>query len=155
MDVGVQKFISRSSDGRALIGREDPFVGLAFVDGTCSSSVSSLICEDATDVVDDIVSRCMPNRLDINQPRTPSDDPLAGLAIENVAVVKYGFWDRRMDLGEPSGEAGSDFDPRRIVERDECDHASANPDVSFSVIGSADTSSESLLKLLKVRNKRR
>lgn len=70
IEVGVQKFISRNSDGLALMTfgapADDDFVW----DGR-PSSPSSLMCDDATDVVDDIVSccRCMPNKLDKNQPR--------------------------------------------------------------------------------------
>lgn len=143
MDVGVQKFISRSSDGRALIVRGAPF-GLACAVDACRSSFSSLMCDEATDVVDDIVSRCMPKRLDSSHPRAPSDVPLDGLVMENVAV-KYGFWERRMDFGEPSGDAGNDFDPRRIIKRD---GVSDWPGGSISSIGSVDTSSTSLLKLL-------
>lgn len=114
MDVGVQKFISRSSDGRALIGRWVPVDDLSCAEGVCVSSFSS-ICDDAIDVVDDIVSRCIPNKLDSNHPRVLSDDTLGGLTV-NVAV-KYGFCDRRMDLGEPSGDAGKDLEPRRIINR--------------------------------------
>lgn len=139
VDVGVQKFISRSSDGRAWILRGVVF-GFACAVDACRSSFSSLMCDEATDVVDDVVSRCMPKRLDSSHPREPSD----GLVMENVAV-KYGFWDRRMDLGEPSGEAGNDFDPRRISKRD---GVSDWPGASISSIGSANTSSASLLKLL-------
>lgn len=77
IEVGVQKFISRSSDGLALITFGTPAAANAAApvdndDFDCDgmlSSPSSLICDDATDVVDDIVSRCMPNRLDKNQPR--------------------------------------------------------------------------------------
>lgn len=67
IEVGVQKFISRNSDGFALM----TFGAPADDDFDCvgKSSASSLICDDATDVVDDIVSRCIPNRLDKNQPR--------------------------------------------------------------------------------------
>lgn len=71
IEVGVQKFISRSSDGFALMTFGTPVVA-ADDDFDCDgmlSSPSSLMCDDATDVVDDIVSRCMPNRLDKNQPR--------------------------------------------------------------------------------------
>lgn len=69
IDVGIQEFISRSSDGLALI----TFGAPADDDFDCDvspSSPSSLMCDDATDVVDDIVSpRCMPKKLDKNQPR--------------------------------------------------------------------------------------
>lgn len=72
IEVGVQKFISRSSDGLAFITFGTPAAAADADDFDCDgmlSSPSSLICDDATDVVDDIVSRCMPNRLDKNQPR--------------------------------------------------------------------------------------
>lgn len=75
IEVGDQKFISRSSDGLALITFGTPAAAAAAADDDdfdfdgMLSSPSSLICDDATDVVDDMVSRCMPNRLDKNQPR--------------------------------------------------------------------------------------
>lgn len=67
IEVGDQKFISRSSDGLAFM----TFGAAADVVLDCvgTSSASSLMCDDATDVVDDIVSRCIPNRLVKNQPR--------------------------------------------------------------------------------------
>lgn len=35
--------------------------------------------------------------------------------------VKYGLCERRIVFGEPSGDAGSDFDPRRWDRREVCD----------------------------------
>lgn len=67
IEVGVQKFISRSSDGLALITFGTPAAVADDFDSMLSSP-SSLMCDEATDVVEDIVSRCMPNRLDKNHP---------------------------------------------------------------------------------------
>lgn len=68
IDVGDQKFISRNSDGLALITFGAPADDDFDWDGK-PSSPSSLMCDDATDVVDDMVSRCIPNRLLKNHPR--------------------------------------------------------------------------------------
>lgn len=134
MEVGDQKFISRNSDGFALSTVCVPF---AFVPAIfpplcdcCSiaSSASSLIF-DTTDVVELVTSRCNPNRLDKNHPVATGGgsvavDPLplrlVTAAEEEASLVKcpvkYGFGTpRRIDLGEPIGEAGNDFDPRRDI----------------------------------------
>lgn len=138
MEVGDQKFISRSSDGFALstfglLSNDEPAVVCGtLVDGRCCalellvlvlevcglcgvSSASSLMFE-TTLFVDEATSRCRPSRPDRNQPApvelavlldAPPDAPPA-------ALVKYGLgWALRIDLGEPSGEAGNDLEPRR------------------------------------------
>lgn len=126
MDVGDQKFISLNSDGRAFINFGAPTFVFDF--GTANaSSASSLMC-DATDVVD-VASRWTPSKLDKNQPRplfsTEELCPLLLLMVLFVAAallllattenvpVKYGFCALRIGLGELSGDAGSDFEPRR------------------------------------------
>lgn len=78
IEVGDQKFISLNSDGFGVTSLVVTFgtpaaAAVADVDDDfdCDgmlSSPSSLICDDATDVVDDMVSRCIPNRLDKNHP---------------------------------------------------------------------------------------
>lgn len=157
MEVGDQKFISLNSDGFAFINFCGAATGFGCGISSCSS-VSSLMCE--TDV-DDVASRCTPNKLDKNHPRptfsvvdAPDVDGFIA-AIVNVPV-KYGFGFRRSVLGEPSGDAGKDFDPRRPISRDGGAKSSskwffirkcgfANEDSSDDC--SAFTSSASLLNL--------
>lgn len=66
----------------------------------------------------------MPNKLDINQLRLlfSTEELCAGVVLAATAKVpvKYGFCALRIGLGELSGEAGSDFDPRRTIRRDDC-----------------------------------
>lgn len=130
MEVGDQKFISRSSEGFALstlglFNNDKPVVcgtlgddrcwvvlllpALVVFCWLCASSASSLIFE-TTLFVDEATSRCSPSKPDRNQPPVVLDAPDAPPAV----LVKYGFgWALRIDLGEPSGEAGNDLEPRR------------------------------------------
>lgn len=122
IDVGDQKFISLSSDGFAFSTVCGVAVLLAaFI--SMASSDSSLMFE-TTDVVELVTSRCRPNRLDKNHPVAGGGAPAAARLVTAVVAaslvncpVKYGFGatTRRIDFGEPIGEAGNDFDPRRDI----------------------------------------
>lgn len=120
IEVGDQKFISLNSDGFAFITLCGAAVVFDWANSSCSS-VSSLIWATDVDDVAGVASRWMPSRLDRNQPRPPFSvvDAVDGFtgAIVNVPV-KYGFGLRRNVFGDPSGDAGNDFEPRRPIRRD-------------------------------------